>query len=63
VPDNERDLLVQRFYRSDRSRHTKGIGLGLTLVAAIVKLHGFRFDIVETEGFAAEIAFPPSGSN
>ncbi|TWF58699.1 sensor histidine kinase [Neorhizobium alkalisoli] len=58
VADNERDLLVQRFYRSDRSRHTKGIGLGLTLVAAIVRLHGFRFDIVPAEGFTAEIAFP-----
>jgi signal transduction histidine kinase len=60
VADEERDLLVQRFYRSDRSRHTKGIGLGLTLVAAIVKLHGFRFDILPSEGFTAEIAFPKS---
>lgn len=58
VPENERDLLVQRFYRSDRSRHTKGIGLGLTLVAAIVRLHGFKFDIVPSEGFVAEIVFP-----
>lgn len=57
VPDNERDLLVQRFYRADRSRHTKGVGLGLTLVAAIVKLHGFRFDVVASRGFTAEIRF------
>lgn len=59
VPEEERDLLVQRFYRSDRSRHTKGIGLGLTLVSAIIKLHGFTFDIVPSQGFAAEISFPP----
>lgn len=58
VPESERDLLVQRFYRSDRSRHTRGLGLGLTLVAAIVKMHGFRFDILPTTGFTAEIVFP-----
>lgn len=58
VPESERDLLVQRFYRSDRSRHTKGLGLGLTLVAAIVKMHGFQFDVLPTAGFTAEIAFP-----
>lgn len=60
VPESERDLLVQRFFRSDRSRHTKGLGLGLTLVAAIVKMHGFRFDVLPTSGFTAEIAFPHS---
>lgn len=55
VSDKERDLLTQRFYRSDRSRHTKGVGLGLSLVAAIVKLHGFRFDVPPSVGFTAEI--------
>jgi signal transduction histidine kinase len=58
VPESERELLVQRFYRSDRSRHTRGLGLGLTLVAAITKLHGFRFDVLATQGFTAEITFP-----
>jgi signal transduction histidine kinase len=60
VAESERSLLVQRFYRADTSRHTKGLGLGLTLVAAITKLHGFRFDVLPTQGFTAEIAFPPS---
>lgn len=58
VSDGERDLLTQRFYRSDRSRNTKGVGLGLALVAAIIKLHGFRFTIPATDGFTAEIAMP-----
>lgn len=57
VAESERELIVQRFYRSDRSRHTKGLGLGLSLVAAIVKLHGFHFRILPGPGFVAEIAF------
>jgi signal transduction histidine kinase len=60
VADGERELLVQRFYRSDHSRHTKGLGLGLSLVAAIVKLHGFRFSILPGPGFVAEITFLPT---
>jgi signal transduction histidine kinase len=57
VTESERELIVRRFYRSDRSRGTKGLGLGLSLVAAIVKLHGFRFSILPGPGFVAEIAF------
>ena len=60
VGEGERELIVQRFYRSDRSRHTKGLGLGLSLVAAIVKLHGFRLSIAPAPGFVAEIAFQPT---
>jgi signal transduction histidine kinase len=59
VSASERDRITQRFYRSDKSRHTRGLGLGLSLVAAIVKLHGFRFSIKPGPGFVAEIAFQP----
>jgi hypothetical protein len=34
------------------------LGLGLNLVAAIVKLHGFRFTIVPGPGCVVEIACP-----
>src|SRR6202048_2246700 len=58
IRKHERDAVLRRFYRSDQTRHTSGLGLGLNLVAAIVRLHGFRFTIVPGSGCAAEIACP-----
>jgi signal transduction histidine kinase len=45
IPATERDAVLKRFYRSDKSRHVEGSGLGLSLVAAIAKLHGFTIRI------------------
>jgi len=58
ISEAERDAVLRRFYRSDKSRNTEGLGLGLSLVAAIVKLHGFRFTIGAGPGCTAEIACP-----
>lgn len=58
IEDAERQSVTKRFYRSDKSRRSDGLGLGLSLVAAIVKLHGFRFTIASGPGCTAEIAFP-----
>jgi signal transduction histidine kinase len=58
ISEAEREAVVRRFYRSDKSRNTEGLGLGLSLVAAIVKLHGFRFTIAAGPGCTAEIAVP-----
>ena len=58
IPENERDAVIKRFYRSDKSRNTAGLGLGLSLVAAIVKLHGFRFTIATGPGCTVEIVCP-----
>ena len=58
IPEIERDAVTKRFYRSDKSRNTEGLGLGLSLVSAIVKLHGFRFTLDAGPGCTAEIACP-----
>jgi signal transduction histidine kinase len=40
IADGEKSKVTERFYRSDASRGTPGVGLGLSLVAAVAKLHG-----------------------
>ena len=56
IAEIERDAVTQRFYRSDKHRNIKGLGLGLSMVAAIIKLHGFRFTLAAGPGCIAEIA-------
>ncbi len=39
IKKEEHDKVFDRFYRSDKSRHTEGNGLGLSLVKAALALH------------------------
>jgi signal transduction histidine kinase len=58
ISEQEREAVLRRFYRSDKVRSTPGVGLGLNLVAAIVKLHGFRLVIHSGQGGRLEIICP-----
>lgn len=59
IPAAERMRVAQRFYRSEESRTVDGSGLGLSLVAAILALHGFRMEISGAgPGCMVEIACP-----
>jgi signal transduction histidine kinase len=58
ISAQERDAVQRRFYRSDKIRNTPGVGLGLNLVAAIVKLHGFKLTIFSGPGCRVEIVCP-----
>lgn len=40
IPESERDNVFRRFYRLDQSRGSSGNGLGLSLVSAVIALHG-----------------------
>jgi len=60
VPEDERSAVVQRFYRSERDRGVVGSGLGLSIVAAIIRLHRFQLVLEDAEpGLRAVIVCRP----
>lgn len=59
IPVELRDKVFQRFYRLERSRTTEGTGLGLSLVAAIVRLHGASVELADNNpGLRVQLRFP-----
>jgi signal transduction histidine kinase len=59
IPLNERKHVLRRFYRLERSRNSPGNGLGLSLVAAVAKLHGARIEMADNSpGLRIELHFP-----
>jgi len=59
IPDHERQNVFRRLYRIERARSTDGSGLGLSLVAAIVELHGAKIALLDNApGLNAEVRFP-----
>ncbi len=60
IPEAERAHVLQRLYRLDRSRHTAGNGLGLSLVEAVAKLHGATLALEDAgPGLRVVVLFPP----
>ena len=59
IPERERENVFRRLYRLERARSTAGSGLGLSLVAAIVELHGARIALRDNApGLCVEVCFP-----
>jgi signal transduction histidine kinase len=57
IAAEERGSVLRRFYRSDKSRHSPGVGLGLNLVAAVAQQHGFALSIGDAQpGCIIELA-------
>jgi signal transduction histidine kinase len=63
IPEAELPRIWDRLFRGDRSRTERGLGLGLSLVKAIVEAHGGRVDVVSApgEGATFTVALPLNG--
>jgi signal transduction histidine kinase len=62
IPVDEYQHVFRRFYRLERSRGSPGNGLGLSLVAAVARLHGARIDMFDNApGLRIELHFPLAG--
>ena len=49
IATEERGRVVERFYRGDASRRTPGVGLGLSVVAAVARLHGGMLEFADNQ--------------
>ncbi|MGB8398557.1 MAG: ATP-binding protein [Bradyrhizobium sp.] len=47
IPLDQYEHVFKRFYRLEQSRYTPGNGLGLSLVAAVARLHGARIEMLD----------------
>ena len=62
IPDSEKPKAAQRFFRGDASRGTPGVGLGLSLVEAIAKLHGGALELTDNHpGLRAQMIIETGG--
>ena len=59
IADSEKSKVLERFHRGDASRGTPGVGLGLSLVQAIAKLHGSTLELSDrSPGLIVVIVLP-----
>jgi len=59
IPDAEREKVFRRLYRLEKSRTTRGSGLGLSLVSVIAELHGAKVTLSDNNpGLTVEVRFP-----
>jgi signal transduction histidine kinase len=64
IPYEDRDKVLRRFYRLERSRSTPGSGLGLALVAAVAEIHGIAVTLAGNQpGLEVTLDFTGIGSS
>ncbi len=60
ITADEMPKATGRFYRGDASRGTPGVGLGLSIVEAVTRLHGGALNLSDNRsGLHARMVFPP----
>lgn len=58
IPDAEREHVLKRFVRLEESRNEPGSGLGLSLVAAVARLHDAKLTLRDAKpGLGVRLAF------
>lgn len=58
IPADERDKVLRRFHRLEKSRTKDGSGLGLALVKAVADLHGAKLTLQDAApGLGVELSF------
>ncbi|MFL6711024.1 MAG: sensor histidine kinase [Massilia sp.] len=63
IPEAEKARVFERFYRCDASRGTDGLGLGLSVVAAVARLHDGEVALADNEpGLSASLCVPASSA-
>jgi signal transduction histidine kinase len=64
IPVAEQPRIWDRLYRGDKSRGQRGLGLGLSLVKAVVEAHGGKVTVQSAEGAGSEFSVSlPVGGN
>jgi signal transduction histidine kinase len=62
ISPGEQARIWERLFRGDRSRSERGLGLGLSLVKAVIEAHGGHVAVKSAVGAGAEftVTLPPS---
>lgn len=59
IPAEEREAVLRRFHRGAKAAGYPGAGLGLSIVAAILHLHGFALELIDSNpGLIARLYVP-----
>jgi len=59
IDDADKPKAAERFFRGDASRGTPGVGLGLSIVEAVAKLHGGVLQLLDNHpGLVAQMVLP-----
>ena len=58
IPQDQLELIFDRFYKGDSSRRAGGSGLGLSIVKAIIERHGGTISVRNEKGAVFELALP-----
>lgn len=62
IPDADKERVLHRFVRLEASRSAPGSGLGLSLVAAVARLHRGRLELADAQpGLMARLRLPAAG--